>query len=278
MKISVVIPTYNRAGVLAEALVSVLAQSHAAHEVIVVDDGSSDDTAAMVACEFSEVTLIRQDNHGVSHARNRGIEAATGDWIALLDSDDRWHPDKLARQCEALRVSPGHRLVHCDEIWIRHGVRVNAMRKHAKQGGWIFEHCLPLCAISPSAAMLHRSVFDDVGLFDESLPACEDYDYWLRLTAREPVLFVEQALLTKYGGHEDQLSRKYWGMDRFRIRALDKILRSGGLDEKQFEAARAMLLDKIRVYIKGAMKRGKQQEVAEYGELAAHYGEFSLGS
>ena len=147
--------------------------------------------------------VIQQQQCGVSAARNRGILAASGDWIALLDSDDEWLPEKLAQQSRHIAEQPGYRLCHCDELWIRNGKRINPANKHRKKGGWIYEHCLPLCAISPSASILHRSVFDTIGLFDEQLPACEDYDYWLRLCAGEPVLFVEQPLLNKYGGHDD---------------------------------------------------------------------------
>ncbi len=101
------------------------------------------------------------------------------------------------------------RVCHTDEIWIRNGRRVNARKKHGKKGGWIFQHCLPLCAMSPSSIMIHRDVFTALGGFDERLPACEDYDLWLRITARYPVLFTRQPLIEKYGGHDDQLSRKY---------------------------------------------------------------------
>ena len=110
------------------------------------------------------------------------------------------------------------------------------MHKHAKAGGWIYTHCLPLCAISPSAVLIHRSIFDCVGLFNEQLPACEDYDLWLRICARFPVHFIPEPLIIKYGGHDDQLSRRYWGMDRFRIQALEDILASGVLTEEHRQA------------------------------------------
>jgi len=261
MKISVIIPTWNRAGHILGALQSVFAQTRLPTEVIVVDDGSEDDTRTRVLGEFPEVHYIYQQNRGVSSARNTGIHAATGDWIALLDSDDRWQADKLARQCRHLEQQPSYRIAHCDEIWIRNGIRVNPMKKHAKQGGHIFRHCLPLCAISPSAALIHRSVFDSVGLFDEQLPACEDYDLWLRICARYPVLFTDAALVIKTGGHPDQLSRRYWGMDRFRIHALDNILSSSALAPDDYAAARATLLDKLAIVIKGALKHDNHELV-----------------
>ncbi|MES9936336.1 MAG: glycosyltransferase family A protein, partial [Sedimenticola sp.] len=229
MQISVIIPTHNRADLLERALKSVQAQTLPPLEVIVVDDGSEDHTREMVSEKFPRVRYLQQPNRGVSSARNLGISEARGDWIALLDSDDEWLPSKLASQKTRLESQPGHHICHTEEIWIRNGKRVNQMKKHTKQGGAIFQHCLPLCVISPSSVLIHKSVFREVGLFDESLPACEDYDLWLRICARYPVTYVEQPQIVKYGGHEDQLSRRHWGMDRFRLHALEKIITSGDI-------------------------------------------------
>ena len=264
MKISVIIPSWNRADRLAAALDSVRAQSLVPHEVIVVDDGSTDNTRELLSRHYPEVRYLYQQNNGVSSARNTGIMAASGDWIALLDSDDRWEPLKLERQQQAIQAQPGYRLCHCDEIWIRNGKRVNPMKKHAKQGGKIFRHCLPRCVISPSAVMIQREVFADIGLFDENLPACEDYDLWLRICARHPVLFVNQPLVIKVGGHDDQLSRRYWGMDRFRVQALEKILAAGVLDDQDHAAALYMLQEKLAILIQGADKRDNQTLAGQY--------------
>ena len=264
MKISVIIPSWNRADRLADALDSVCAQSVAPHEIIVVDDGSTDNTRELLGRHYRDVRYIFQQNKGVSHARNTGITAASGDWIALLDSDDRWEPCKLEQQQAAINANPGCKLCHSDEIWIRNGKRVNPMKKHAKRGGHIFKHCLPLCAISPSSTIIQRDLFDEIGLFDESLPACEDYDFWLRLCAAYPVLYADEALLVKYGGHADQLSRRYWGMDRFRIQALEKILAAGVLGEQDHAAALETLLEKTSVMIKGAVKRGNHALADSY--------------
>jgi len=264
MKISVIIPSWNRADRLAAALDSVYAQSLAPHEVIVVDDGSTDNTRELLSRHYPEVRYLYQQNNGVSSARNTGIMAASGDWIALLDSDDRWEPLKLEHQQQAIQAQPGYRLCHCDEIWIRNGKRVNPMKKHAKQGGNIFHYCLPLCVISPSAVMIQREVFADIGLFDENLPACEDYDLWLRFCARYPVLFVNQPLVIKTGGHDDQLSRRYWGMDRFRVQALEKILAADVLDEQDHAAALHMLQEKLAILIQGADKRDNHALAGQY--------------
>jgi len=269
--VSVVIPTYNRVHLLERALDSVLRQTLAADEIIVVDDGSTDNTVSTLKSLHPEVKLIQQDNLGVSAARNTGISAARHDWIALLDSDDVWHENKLERQITALNNAPEYLICHSDEIWIRDGVRVNQMNKHKKAGGHIFQHCLPLCAISPSAVMIHRSLFDEIGLFDENLPACEDYDLWLRICSRYPVLFIDEALITKHGGHDDQLSRQYWGMDRFRIQALNKIVSANKLNYGDRDAAIKMMVNKINIYLAGAEKHGNTEHIEDFKELLTKY-------
>ncbi|MEN8205359.1 MAG: glycosyltransferase [Pseudomonadota bacterium] len=271
MNISVIIPTWNRIDHLANALQSVYAQTRPPSEVIVVDDGSTDDTRKLVRSQFRDARYIYQQNKGVSSARNTGIEAACGDWIALLDSDDHWQPDKLEQQCEHLRACPDYKICHSDEIWIRNGTRVNPMKKHAKQGGHIFRHCLPRCAISPSAVLIHRDLFNEIGLFNEGLPACEDYDLWLRICAMHPVLYIDKPLITKTGGHADQLSRRHWGMDRFRIHALENILASNTLDAENHAAALATLLDKLAIVIKGAVKHGNHALADNYREKQHDY-------
>ncbi len=275
MRVAAIIPTRDRAVLTARAVASVLAQTRPPDELVVVDDGSVDGTAehlrgAVPQGGASEgmpaIEVIRLAGLGVSAARNRGIHATRSEWLAFLDSDDEWLPEKLEAQLAALAAAPGNLICHCDEIWIRNGRRVNPRRRHAKRGGFIFRHCLPLCVISPSAAIVHRSLFERVGLFDESLPACEDYDLWLRICARHPVLYVDRPLVRKTGGHADQLSRTP-ALDRYRIRALDKILASGELGGEDRRAAIATLEHKIEIYAGGAKKRGRWQEVLELERL-----------
>lgn len=268
MSVSVVIPTYNRARQVVSAVDSVLAQSVPVHEVIVVDDGSDDDTAAVLRPYGKAVRLLRQENRGVSSARNLGIRAARGEWLALLDSDDRWLPDKLARQRAFHAANPDFLLSQTDEHWVRNGFRVNkAKRFRQKEAGWIFVASLAMCHVSPSAVLIHRRIFDEVGLFDEDLPACEDYDLWLRIARRYPVGLVDEPLIVKTGGHDDQLSCRYWGMDRFRIRAMEKHLddhpwRHAVLDE---------LVRKCGVVATGARKRGKDDLYREYEQKRRQY-------
>ena len=144
---------------------------------------------------------------------------------------------------------------------------MNPKVKHKKYGGYIFEKCLPLCVISPSAVVIHRDIFQELGYFDESLPACEDYDLWLRICAKYPVLFVEEPLLRKFGGHDDQLSKKFWGMDRFRVEALYKIIKLGNLTESQKQKAIDMLIHKCSILSSGFAKRGNYQSAKKYQYL-----------
>jgi glycosyltransferase involved in cell wall biosynthesis len=271
MNISVVIPTYNRCELLRRALLSAFSQVLVPTEVVVIDDGSTDGTKAMIHKEFPEATYYRQENRGVSSARNLGIYYTTGDWLAFLDSDDEWLPEKLILQAATLAANSESKVCHTEEIWIRNGVRVNPAKKYAKRGGWIFTQCLQLCAMSPSTIMIHRSVFEDIGLFDTRLPACEDYDLWLRITANYPVLLIEEPQIKKYGGHEDQLSQKLWGMDRFRITALQKIIDTGQLSNENQQAAVNMLLKKAEIYLNGVTKRGKTDEAIYYRQLIKRY-------
>ncbi len=269
--VSVIIPTYNRAAFVTEAIDSVLAQTFRDVELIVVDDGSTDDTRDRLAAYGERIRLVCEENHGVSHARNVGIRAARGEYIALLDSDDLWLPKKLETQVAVMNAQPDLQLCHTEEIWIRRGVRVNQMKKHQKHGGYIFPNCLPFCVISPSSVMIRRALFDDVGYFDESLPACEDYDLWLRITKIYPVYFIETPLIVKRGGHDDQLSHIHWGLDRFRIQALDKLLQAGGLTDEQFEQARQEFERKCEIFAQGCAKRQKNDDARQYRELAGKY-------
>ena len=264
--VSVIIPTHNRAHCLPRAIDSVLDQTQPANEVIVIDDGSTDDTEMLVTNKYPTVHYIKQSQQGVSASRNCGIKKSSSQWIALLDSDDSWNTNKLEKQWIALQKNPTL-LCHTDEIWIRNGKRVNPMKKHRKSSNDLFNRSLELCLISPSSALIHRSLFESVGYFDQALPACEDYDLWLRITANHQTTFVEEALITKYGGHADQLSQKHWGMDRFRVQALLNILQSGFLSLSQYQAAQAMLVAKSAILKAGAEKRSNDERVEYYQQL-----------
>ena len=271
MNIAVIIPTFDRQHFLGRAIDSVLSQTRPAHEVIVIDDGSTDGTVPWLKKEYPTVKLIEQTNQGVSAARNAGIQQAQSEWIALLDSDDEWFPEKLERQVKELQKYPEILFCHTDEIWIRKGVRVNPMKKHQKFGGMIFSKCLDICRISPSSALFSRTLLDDVGWFDETLPICEDYDLWLRITAKFPVLFIDDPLIIKYGGHRDQLSRSVDGIEQYRITALEKILKGPNLTKTDRSAAVQMLIKKLNIYLTGLKKRGKARQVDEISGKIRHW-------
>ena len=290
MRISVVIPVHNRSRLLARALSSVAQQSYPPREVLVVDDGSSDDPQAVQhlwhkAYPNLPLRWFRTHSHeasqrqrvsaasggarkrqrvgedtmsrvsGVSYARNLGIREARGEWIALLDSDDKWLPHKLQLQVTHLQKKPQLQIVHGEEIWLRNGVRVNPRKIHRKSGGKIFFSCLPRCVLSPSAVLIKKSLFAQVGLFAEDLPVCEDYDLWLRITARYEVGFVEQAIVVKYGGHRDQLSRQYAAIDCYRALALSRLLPQLACPQQR-AAVLAELQRKVAIVLRGCAKRG----------------------
>ena len=266
--VSVIIPTYNRAAWVQEAAASVLAQTFRDYELLVVDDGSTDATLEALVSLGGRLKVLRQEQRlGVSAARNLGAAAAWGDWLAFLDSDDLWLPDKLARQVDYLRSHPHLVICQTEEIWIRNGVRVNPPQTHRKAGGDIFLQSLQRCSVSPSAVMLHRRLFTALGGFDETLPAAEDYDLWLRTAWRYPVGLAPEPLVIKRGGHPDQLSRQR-GLDRFRIRALVKLLQEPNLPEAYRQAAQSTLAQKCRIYAQGCEKRGKTAEAREYMALS----------
>ncbi|MBC8374746.1 MAG: glycosyltransferase [FCB group bacterium] len=266
MNITVIIPTFNREATLKRALQSVLDQTFQAQEIIVVDDASTDNTAAILEKYSEKINIItNSSNRGVSFSRNVGIQIARGEWIAFLDSDDQWDPRKLEKQKQYHEVHPDEMISQCDEIWIRNGVRVNPMDKHAKRGGWIFEACLPLCIVSPSAVIIHQSIFKKVGLFDINLPACEDYDLWLRIAPHFEIGLLDEKLVTRYGGHEDQLSRKYWGMDRFRIASMEKHMDSD-MDPIWKKTLLKELELKCGVVAAGAKKRNNLETATLYFE------------
>ncbi|MCL2790274.1 MAG: glycosyltransferase family 2 protein [Desulfobulbus sp.] len=274
--ISAIIPTHNRASFLERAIGSVLAQRRACDELIVVDDGSTDATATLVermaAGAAVPVRLVRQRNQGAAAARNTGIRLAQGQLLAFLDSDDWWLPDKLVMQAAAMAVRPEALIAHTREIWFRRGRWVNQKKKHDPPTGDIFAASLRMCVVGMSTVMARRELFDRYGLFDESLPCCEDYDLWLRVGCREPFLLIPEPLTGKDGGRDDQLSVIHrQGMDVFRIRSLCALLDSGVLRSGQRREAVAELARKCRIYGQGCTKHGRPEEGERYLSLATHY-------
>jgi glycosyltransferase involved in cell wall biosynthesis len=220
----------------------------------------------MVSSLFSNVIYLKEKKKGVSASRNRGISSAKSNWIALLDSDDVWKPEKLEKQIAFNINNPKYRLIHTNEIWYRNNKFLNQLKKHKKSGGDIFKNSLSLCCISPSSTLIKKEIFSDYGYFDESLEVCEDYDMWIRITAKEEVGYIDKPMLIKHGGHSDQLSKKYWGMDRFRIFSLEKNLNGNWFTKEQRQTVINVLIKKLTILTNGANKRGNKEILKEYND------------
>ena len=270
-KVSIIVPTYNRADRLERALNSIVSQTCQDFELIVVDDGSTDKTYQLMKSFPKAQYFYIKKNSGVSKARNVGLAFAKGELICFLDSDDLWKEKKIQIQSLWLENNKDSQICYTDEIWVRNGVRVNPMNRHRKYSGDIFRHCLGLCIVSPSSVMIRSELFDEIGNFDESLPACEDYDLWLRIAVKYAFHFIEEPLIVKQGGHADQLSRKYWGMDRFRVAALKKLLDQNSLDQEKLKLTRSALVEKCSVLIQGFEKRGKKEDEFFYRAIVNKY-------
>ena len=275
MNISVVIPSYNRKEFLKRSIDSAINQTKKPFEIIVVDDGSTDGTETMIKSDYDFVKFIKQKNKGVSAARNIGIKVSIGEWICFLDSDDEWKKDKLEKQINAMKSNPGYKFFHSNEIWIKNGLRINQKKKHKKYGGDIFDKCLDMCRISPSSVMIDKTVFDEVGNFNEDLVVCEDYELWLRICDKYRVFFIDEPLIIKYGGHQGQLSYSIESIENHRIKALEYLILEN-LNRKNKRHAIQMLLSKLNIYLKGLVKRRKNDEIAVYEEKIKVWNKFSI--
>ena len=269
-QISVIITTYNRAAMVTEAVESVLAQEMTDFELIVIDDGSTDETEERLSIYGSRLKYYQQENAGVSSARNRGLESARAPLVAFLDSDDLWLPAKLQVQHKYMMEHPEVHICQTEEIWWRNGRQVNPKRHHRKPSGDIFRRSLDLCLVSPSAVMMRRELFEKVGYFDEELPAAEDYDLWLRVSVEYQVPLLPDPVVIKRGGHSDQLSA-ISGIDRYRIKALKKLLQSDRLSGEQYKWTWQALRRKCEIYGQGCLKRGRVREGERYLSLPNKY-------
>jgi glycosyltransferase involved in cell wall biosynthesis len=271
LDITVIIPTYNRYTFLQRALNSVFAQKYLPKEVIVIDDGSCDETFK-IQNDFPNIKYIYQENSGVSAARNRGMKEAKNEWIAFLDSDDTWHKEKLREQILFHENNPNIFMSYTDEVWIRDDKEVKIPKKFKKLGQDIFLENLSYCNIAPSSVMLHKKLIDEVGSFDEDLEICEDYDLWLRIVLNYQVGYIHQKLIGKYAGHADQLSFKHWGMDRWRVRSLEKLI-TKVQDADKKEQIREELIKKYTLLLKGAEKYDKIADIKFYENRLRGYRE-----
>src|SRR6266851_7918680 len=276
--VSVVIPTFNRWPMVAEAVASALAQREVSLELIVVDDGSTDDTLARLTHELKTVPtaihMLRTDNRGPAAARNRGVAMAHAPLVAFLDSDDLWAPEKLGRHLELMLENPGCAISQTDEIWIRNGRRVNPGMRHRKRAGDYFVESLRTCLVSPSAVLMTKELFDSVGGFDEDMRAGEDYDLWLRIQVEHEIGLLDEPLVTRRGGHPDQLSATTPAIDRFRILALVKLLGCDSLGPKRRLATTEVLIEKCRIYASGLSRRGRIDAAQRYEWVARQAGQW----
>ena len=273
MSIDVIIPVFNRSHLVERAIDSVLAQSLKHFNLFVVDDGSTDDLATVLKkySYDSRVIFLRQENKGVSAARNLGISHSKSEWIALLDSDDEWLPQKLEIQLAFSRKNPQYQFIHSDEIWMRNGVRVNPKKKFDKSNYEIFKRSLETCLISPSTVLMKRELCIKHGCFDESLVICEDYDLWLKILATSEVGYISEFLIKKYGGHDDQLSTKYYAMDFWRLKSLLKLIKSENLSLDQRQWIKDQIELKSSLLRAGYIKHHNSQGLNELAEIFRGY-------
>lgn len=205
-EVSAIIPTYNRRELVCRAIDSVLAQHHQVDEIIVVDDGSSDGTRTALRERYGDrVTCLWQENAGVSAARNRGMALARGRFLALLDSDDEWLPDKTGRQLDWLHAHPDAGMVVCDVLRVDpQGCEIDVLRRRAimRRDGWVLPWIMHQPVLVPASVMLRREVVDDVGGFDESLATAEDLEFHLRVAQRWQIGLVEEPLVRALRGHD----------------------------------------------------------------------------
>jgi len=271
--ISVIIPTFNRANFLKKAIQSVLSQTYQGFELIVVDDGSTDNTYKIISEFKNNIVYIKQKNRGPAAARNTGIKRAGNKFLAFLDSDDCWDKEKLAIQIDEMQKKPFYLISHTREIWYKNSKLLSQKKKHKKYHGYIFDKCLPLCAVGMSTVMIKKELFERVGEFDENFPCCEDYDFWLRVSARHPFLFIDKPLTLKDGGRPDQLSFIYrTGIDKFRIQAIVKVLEAGNiLSDNHRRLAMKELKRKCRIYGNGCVKHERIKEGKYYLMLSEKY-------
>ena len=265
INVSVIIPTYNRVKFLPACINSVLKQSIPVEEIIVVDNNSSDGTVNYIRDKFKMVRVLIERNKGVSFARNLGILNSKNNWVAFLDSDDEWMPDKIQKQIELIkRLNYKVNFIHTNEKWVRNNIILNQKKKHAKKGGYIFQDCLDICKISPSSTLIKKSLFDQYGLFNTKFKVCEDYELWLRFTSKIEIGYINEVLIKKNGGHNDQLSKKYWGIDRYRIKALEKLIVTNNLTIEYKVMAVKILIEKINILILGAINRKNKRILKMY--------------
>lgn len=197
MKISVIIPTRNRAAWVSESIRSVLAQTRRADEILVVDDGSTDDTISRLSVFGDSIRIFRQSNRGAAAARNQGLALAQHPWVAFLDSDDLWEASKLSRQCEVLNRQPEIGLVYCDSRAVDANGHPLQRRARPLSDGDVVVPLFRHVMVHTPAVLARTGLLRSLGGFDESLRVCEDYDLWLRASLETPFGLVPEPLFVR---------------------------------------------------------------------------------
>ena len=197
--VSVIIPTYNSGHFVSAAIQSALAQTYQPLEVIVVDDGSTDDTKERISAWEGSIHYVRQPNRGPAAARNRGITLARGDLIAFLDADDVWLPQKLQKQVELLRHRPEAGMVHSALYYWNEGTDNREVRNdsHSEKHGHCYQSFFDRCGVTPSTIIVRREVLARIGGFDESIrrPSTEDYDLCFRIARYYELAYIDEPLI-----------------------------------------------------------------------------------
>lgn len=273
--VSIVIPVYNRASFLGEAIASVQAQTYPHLELVIGDDGSTDETLETAEAALKAFSthpdrtgwVLALPHRGRAGAvRNCCVQNCRGQRVAFLDSDDLWLPQKIERQ--VLLHREGFRLSHTREEWRRRGRVVSQNKMCHRREGHIFAETLKKCILGPSTVMVEREFFLSSGGFREDLEIAEDYELWLRLCREEKIGYIDEPLTIKRGGHGDQLSEKYGQIEIFRIQGLCDLVEGGAFSPDQEVLAREELSRKCVIYAKGCLKRGKRDEGRRYQALA----------
>lgn len=270
--VSVIIPVYNDVDTLPRALDSVLAQTRAADEIVVIDDGSTDHTPDIMQLRYPRVHYYYREHRGIGAALNTGIRKSRGNWIAFLDAGNEWLPDKLEQQLGHAQHDRGCRMVYGAERTIDEGGQTSFADTATGPQGMIFDHCLTRSAISLSTAMIHRSTLERLGGFDESPSVCSEYDLWLRLCSSYPVACIDAVVANNFDKTGSGKPGPGANVLLQHVRSLVNIIDSGTLTAPQETIAREVLTEKCSAIIADATRHKRWHELAYHQSIIDRLG------